>query len=74
MPNTIHEDGKLNFNRSLQDIQVVVEDMMVAYLLEDAVKGGWAHANLPSELIDITVTPHGEEMNLRTSYDLAFGA
>jgi hypothetical protein len=74
MPDTIHEDGELNFNWSLRDIRVVVEDMMVAYLLKDAIKGSWVHTNLPSELVDITVAPRGEEMNLRTSCDLAFGA
>src|ERR1700682_5070755 len=53
MPDTIHEDGELSFDWNLWEVRVVVEDMVVADLLKDAVEGGWVHANLPSELVNI---------------------
>jgi hypothetical protein len=40
MPGIIEEDGELGFSWKLWDIRIVVEDMVVAYLLNDAIKGG----------------------------------
>jgi len=34
--------------------------MVVVNLLEDAIKGGWVHMNLASELVNIPITPSHE--------------
>ena len=57
MPSMIEEDGKLGFNWNLWDMQIVVEDMVVVYLLDDAIEGGWVHANLVPELVDVPIMP-----------------
>src|SRR6267142_2965476 len=53
MPGTIEKDGKLGFNWNLWDMQIVVEDMVVMYLLDDAIEGGWVHMNLVPELVNV---------------------
>jgi hypothetical protein len=70
MPSTIQEYGKLSFNWNLWGIQIVVEDVVVAYLLKDAIEGGWVHTNFGSELVNILFAPSHELMDLRNFGDI----
>jgi len=69
MTGSKEENGELNLDRGLGDVRVVVEDVMVADLVDDAVKYAGVNAYFLPVLIEVAVAPLFEEMELGCLFD-----
>jgi len=58
------KDCKLDLDGGLEDIQIVVKDVVVAYCVDDAVEDVGVHAYSFPVLIKVSIVPEFEEMEL----------
>jgi hypothetical protein len=61
---TVEEDGKLSGNRLLGDVGVVAENGVSADLLDEPIKCVRVNTDLVSVLVNVTLTPELEEVDL----------
>ena len=69
MTGSKQEDSKLNLDRGLGNVRIVVEDVVVTDLVDDGVEGVGVNAYLFPVLIKVAVTPVFEKVELRCFFD-----